>query len=378
MKQHRLSSGVTAKFDLTMEIFDEGDAGLLCKLRSWYLAAISCLSSMHSVIGPNNLFSAGRMEYCTALYDPATIERWSQQYVMLLGQMCQLVHTKVQDLDVMPNRELRMVQSFSMGEERPEYLNAPMVHEAFAAVASETPDRRCLCHEGEWLSYGEVAARVVAFAGRLAGLGIGPGVVVGLMLDRSFELVVSILAVMKAGGCYLPCDPSYPDDRLAVYLEDAKAALLLVQAHLAERAAAMVGDTVPIVDVADPAPVSSSAALQRSFPEDPVYIIFTSGSTGRPKGVTVAYRGLRDLVPWLVDRHGVGKPAPSLISLFMLHPTKQSMKSQVCLICFCNAVPDDVVILTSTFSFDAHVLQVRHAELHCNGPVLAMSPVPQH
>ena len=106
----------------------------------------------------------------------------------------------------------------SMGEERPEYLSAPLVHDAFEAVAAKSPDRRCLCYEGEWLSYGEVAARVTVGAARLAGLDVGPGVVVGVMLERSFALVVSILAVLSAGGCYLPCDPSYPDDRLAVYL----------------------------------------------------------------------------------------------------------------------------------------------------------------
>jgi len=127
------------------------------------------------------------------------------------------------------------------------------------------------------------------------------------MLDRSFELVVSILAVMQAGGCYLPCDPSYPDDRLAVYVEDGKAVAVLTQAHLSERAEALVGSEVRVVDIAILDTLAPGALVQVPSPEDPVYIIFTSGSTGRPKGVVIAYRGLRDLVPWLVDRHGVGK-----------------------------------------------------------------------
>ena len=85
-------------------------------------------------------------------------------------------------------RDAMEAARLSMGEERPEYLSAPLVHEAFAAVAAKSPDRRCLCYEGEWLSYGEVAARVSAAAARLAALGVGPGVVVGVMLDRSFDL----------------------------------------------------------------------------------------------------------------------------------------------------------------------------------------------
>jgi len=197
---------------------------------------------------------------------------------------------------------------FSMGEEHPEYLDAPLVHEAFAAVASRSPERRCFCYEGEWLSYGEVAVRVAdAFAGRLAGLGVGPGVVVGLMLDRSFELVVSMMAVLKAGGCYLPCDPAYPDDRLAVYLEDAAAHVVLVQSQHADRARGMIGANVPIVDVADQVNSGSSAALVPSGPEDPAYIIFTSGSTGRPKGVMVPHKGVKDLMPWLVKMYEYSK-----------------------------------------------------------------------
>jgi len=151
---------------------------------------------------------------------------------------------------------------------------------------------------------------VGALASQLAALGVGPGVVVGLMLYRSFELVVSIMAVLQAGGCYLPCDPSYPDERLAVYLEDAAAHVVLVQAEHAQRAQDMVGTHIPIVDVA----VFSASTearhgpeLQCACPEDPAYIIFTSGSTGRPKGVMVPHRGLRDLMPWLQDMYKLSK-----------------------------------------------------------------------
>ena len=250
------------------------------------------------------------MEYCTALFDTDTVERWSQQFSLLLHQLCQASDAKslfINDFSVMPDAEHAIVQGFSMAEERPEYVSAPLLADAFDAIAASSPDQRCLCFEGDWLSYGEVAQRVSAGASRLASLGVGPGVVVGLLLERDFDLVVSILAVMKAGGCYLPCDPSYPDDRLEVYLEDAKAALVLTNPQHLVRANSMVGEGVPVVDVSIAADASAGTATLRSpGPEDPAYIIFTSGSTGRPKGVTVAQRGLRDLIPWLVDRHNIG------------------------------------------------------------------------
>jgi non-ribosomal peptide synthetase component F len=252
------------------------------------------------------------MEYCTALFDAETVERWSQQFSLLLHQLCKATETEsltISDLSVMPDAEHSLVQGFSMAEERPEYVSAPFIHDAFDIVAASSPEKRCLCYEEEWLSYGEVAKRVAAAASRLASLGVGPGVVVGLLLERDFDLVISILAVLKAGGCYLPCDPSYPDDRLEVYLEDAKAALLLANPQHVVRAKGLVGEDVPVVDVSTAAaagPDVGSSALRSPGPDDPAYIIFTSGSTGRPKGVVIAHRGLRDLVPWLVDRHNVG------------------------------------------------------------------------
>jgi non-ribosomal peptide synthetase component F len=211
-------------------------------------------------------------------------------------------------------REALEAARFSMGVERPDYLSAPLVHEAFANIAAASPERQCLCYEGAWLSYGEVAQRVSLGAARLASLGVGPGVVVGVMLDRSFELVISILSVLKAGGCYLPCDPSYPDDRLQIYLEDGNAFLVLASLKHAERAKSMVGDGVPVVDItADSAldgagtSAAGNTTLRQAGPEDPAYIIFTSGSTGRPKGVVIPHRGVRDLMPWLADMYKLSK-----------------------------------------------------------------------
>ena len=151
------------------------------------------------------------------------------------------------------------------------------------------------------------------------------------MLERSFELVVSILAIFKAGACYLPCDPSYPDDRLAMYFEDGNAKVVLVQAQNTARAKGMVSADVPVVDVmtiSTRAATSNTAGeLSRPDPEDPAYMIFTSGSTGRPKGVLIPHQGLQDLLPWLEDQF--------------------------------NMSNEDVVVFSNTINFDAHVIQVK-------------------
>jgi hypothetical protein len=206
--------------------------------------------------------------------------------------------------------ERQRIVELSVGEQRPQYLTAPLMHESFEAIAARSPNSKCLCFEGTWLSYGEVECRASAVAAQLSALGVGSGVVVGLMLDRSFELIISMLAVLKAGGCYLPCDPEYPDDRLQIYLEDGKAKVVLTQPQYAERAGSMVAAGVPIVDVTCPdwqTGSTGNGALRRAGPEDPAYLIFTSGSTGRPKGVLVPHRGLLELTAWLVDLYRLGK-----------------------------------------------------------------------
>jgi len=259
------------------------------------------------------IFISGRIEYATALFKPETVIRWSQQYVLLLEQLCSSADGHIRDLSMMGEQECGIVRDFSMGEERLNYLEAPLFHEAFVATAKASPSRRCLFYEGQWMTYGELDRQSLALAKQLAGLGIGRGALVGLMLDRSSALVVSMLAVLRAGGAYLPCDPSYPDDRLEIYLEDGGATLVLTQAAHAARARSMVGRTVRVLDVEEALAgqyensSNGRGELKRPSPEDPAYVIFTSGSTGRPKGVAVPHRGLRDLVPWLCDLFGLGK-----------------------------------------------------------------------
>ena len=249
-------------------------------------------------------------EYLNELFDASTIQRLVHSYIAILQHIVSNVDATALKAGLLGEHDVDEVVRFSVGDQRPEYLTAPLMHESFEAAAAKSPSAKCLCFEGTWLSYGEVEARASAAATQLAALGVGPGVVVGLMLDRSFELLVSMLAVLKAGGCYLPCDPEYPDDRLQIYLEDGKAKVVLTQTQYTDRAGSMVPPSVQIIDVNSAAWQNGScgkAALKRAGPDDPAYIIFTSGSTGRPKGVQVLHCGLRDLMPWLLDMYQLGK-----------------------------------------------------------------------
>jgi amino acid adenylation domain-containing protein len=166
-----------------------------------------------------------------------------------------------------------------------------------AARASEDPRALALTTEAEALTYRELDCRANRVASHLRSLGVGPGVLVGLCLPRSLDMVVGALGTLKAGGAYVPMDPAYPADRLAFMLEDAQAPVLLSSPGLVQRLPAAKRDLVYLDDPriaeqpADAPPVVIG-------PDDLAYVIYTSGSTGKPKGVEITHGGLANLVAW--------------------------------------------------------------------------------
>src|SRR6266496_728618 len=172
------------------------------------------------------------------------------------------------------------------------------VPQLVARQAIRTPHRTALVGNME-LTYAELDTRANQLANYLQVLGVGPEVRVGLCMLRSPLNVVATLAVLKAGGAYLPMDPSYPRERLDFILEDASIAVLLTEARVAESlptgkwwSVMLDGDAQAIANYPTSAPPGTA------MPENLAYLIYTSGSTGTPKGVQIAHSSLLNLVSW--------------------------------------------------------------------------------
>jgi amino acid adenylation domain-containing protein len=175
------------------------------------------------------------------------------------------------------------------------------LHELIEAQARRTPQRPALAFEGRTLTYAELARRAGALAAQLARLGAGPDVLVGLFVERSLEMVIGILGILKAGAAYVPMDTAYPPERLAFMLSDSGAKLLVTQSGLLAK---LPSHGVPVVrlDELDWNGPQQQAPKNDAGPENLAYVIYTSGSTGRPKGVGIEHRNIVNYVLGVAER----------------------------------------------------------------------------
>src|SRR5439155_14654903 len=187
------------------------------------------------------------------------------------------------------------------------------VQELFEVQVERTPDAIAVDFNNDKLTYGQINARANQLAHHLKNIGVGPDSLVGICIERSLEMMVGLLAVLKAGGAYLPIDPSYPSDRVAFMLEDASVAVLLTQSGLIDKlpphtASLLCLDSDWQLMAKQPTanPVASVTA------ENLAYVIYTSGSTGKPKGAMISHRGLSNYLSWCMEAYQVaeGRGAP--------------------------------------------------------------------
>jgi amino acid adenylation domain-containing protein len=177
------------------------------------------------------------------------------------------------------------------------------VHETIAQRAQSTPERAAAIDREGSISYGELDARANQLARRLGALGVGPGSAVGLLADRSIEMVVGLLGILKAGGAYVPLHHEHPPARLRHQLQTAGAGVLVAQERLLDRLAPFEGEVVRLDgdrQALDREP--SAAPASAASGEDLAYVIFTSGSTGTPKGVAVTHGNLANYTAFILGR----------------------------------------------------------------------------
>ena len=238
----------------------------------------------------------GSVEYNTDLFDASTIVRISRHFENLLGGIVAAPNCRVSDLPLLSTDERRqMIVTWNeTASAFPEQVSA---HSLFEAQAEATPDAVAIVHGDDRLTYSDLNARANQLAHHLHDLGVEPGQLVGIGMERSAAMLVGVVGILKAGGAYVPLSADYPQERLAWMLLKTQARVIVTHTELLQRLP-VNGQTVVCLD-ADESRIAqkpnTSPGIHVSG-DDLAYVAFTSGSTGTPQGVCVPHKAINRLV----------------------------------------------------------------------------------
>lgn len=256
----------------------------------------------------------GIFNFATALYQKETVQRMVDGYLLVLEQMSLQQNTPIKDFSLLTQEEYQqIVIDWNDTNDDIETKDA-LVHELFEEQVRKTPANTALIFDGQTYTYTELNRRANQLAGYLRKqVEIDSDNIVALLLDRSPEMIIGILASLKAGAAYVPISPSLPNERVEFILNDTKSKLLLTQSHLREKMAeikspkAIYLDQVSLDDSLEEKP-----AIKRRV-NDLACVLYTSGTTGTPKGVAIEHKALVNRISHMID---FSKITPSDVYLF--------------------------------------------------------------
>jgi amino acid adenylation domain-containing protein len=241
------------------------------------------------------------LEYSTDLFEPDTIERLGAHYTSLLAAIAHEPDRPVQDLPLIDAEERQRIVT-DWNRTSAEYDLSTSIVSLFEQQAGATPEGVALRCQGDSLTYRELNRRANRLARHLVAIGVQPEAPVGICMDRSIDLVVAVLAVLKAGAAYVPLDAAHHEKRLARIVEDARPAVVLCDGRSRSR---LPQTDTRLVDLdSDPCAGESAGDLHVLTPPDSLaYVIYTSGSTGSPKGVAAEHRQVLNRLHWMWDAY---------------------------------------------------------------------------
>ncbi|GCA91664.1 McnA protein [Microcystis aeruginosa 11-30S32] len=234
-------------------------------------------------------------QYNTDLFDAATIERMAKHFVRLLNSIVLNPQQPISQLLMLTEVEQQQLL-FEWNNTQADYPLDKCIHQLFEEQVERTPDHIAVVFEDQQLNYRELNARANQLAHYLQNLGVGPDVLVGICVERSLEMMVGLLGILKAGGGYVPIDPEYPTERLLYILQDAQVRVLLTQKHLIAGLPKHQSELVCLdTDWSFITQAQESNPGCEVQPENLAYAIYTSGSTGEPKGVMIQHSSVVNL-----------------------------------------------------------------------------------
>ncbi|WP_340619899.1 amino acid adenylation domain-containing protein [Xenorhabdus siamensis] len=259
----------------------------------------------------------GSLEYATDLFERATVEHISGYFTNVLEAMVTDDSQRVALLPLLTSSQRTKLLS-NFNDTAKNYQQDIFIHQLFEQQVQRTPDAIAVVFADQSLNYHELNLRANRLAHYLIALGVHPGSLVAIYTERSLEMVIGVLAILKAGGGYVPLDPTYPTERLAYMLNDAAPVVLISQTDLPD----IPNCSVPTVFLNDSVQsIVASVSIQDADPQvlgltshHLAYVIYTSGSTGQPKGVMVEHANVSNYLQWAQSYYLADGQLDSLIS----------------------------------------------------------------
>ena len=214
------------------------------------------------------------------------------------------MNDKLEDINILTDDE-RIELLYTFNDTSAAYSKDKTIHQLVEEQAARVPDHIAVIFADKRLTYRELNERANQLAWVLRGRGVKPDQTVGIMVERSLEMMVGILAILKAGGAYLPIDPTHPSDRIQYILENSGTSLLLTNGTLPKNFM-FSGEIMPLAESA------FSFSNRENLPvlntsRDLAYVIYTSGTTGQPKGVMIEHRSLVNRLNWMQKNYPLGE-----------------------------------------------------------------------
>ena len=266
------ATNINAKFDLNMMIEDDGD----------YKVSI---------------------EYGAELFEHQTVERMLAHYIELLANVVQQPEHNIGDINMATADERTLILG-EFNNTRETLDNRRIFMDHFEAQVEQTPNRTAIVYEGESLTYQELNDKANQLAYKLRAEGVKPNMVVGMLTQRSLEMMIGIYGILKAGGAYVPIDPHNPTDRINYMLNDSQPKILLTDATLDEQIE-YEGHIINLADKSKLEHLPTENLPSVVTADDLMYIIYTSGTTGNPKGVIVSYEGVMNRINWMIKEFDI-------------------------------------------------------------------------
>ncbi|MCK4259968.1 MAG: amino acid adenylation domain-containing protein, partial [Halanaerobiales bacterium] len=230
-----------------------------------------------------------KFQYATRIFRKLTIERFAEHFCNIIKEVINNPEIRIGDIEVLSEKEMQQI-IYDFNDTKTDFPKHVTIHQLFEEQVSKSPEKIALKFEEKEMTYIELNEKANQLARFLRNKGVKPNTIVGICVERSFEMIIGLLGILKAGGAYLPIDPDYPMDRINFTLEDSGTNILLTTTNLVNG----IKFDKKIISLDDKSLYHGDCSNFENInnPADLAYIIYTSGTTGRPKGVMIEHRNV--------------------------------------------------------------------------------------